>query len=125
MLVWVDAWQMQCCGDPFEIGSPVSWNVLAEADVEWLTSVLGAKPAAEVAYSEERHGDCERLPVLSGTVRSIELVFCQYARTGEALLPVPGSAVVTPTSAAIAWEVSPKGLSFVGYLVDLDVSAPA
>ena len=27
LLVWVDAWQMQCCGDPFAVGSSVEWTL--------------------------------------------------------------------------------------------------
>lgn len=37
LLVWVDAWQMQCCGDPFAVGSRVAWT-LSEPDREWLAS---------------------------------------------------------------------------------------
>jgi hypothetical protein len=125
MLVWVDGWQMQCCGDPFEVGSQVSWTILAEVDVKWLTSVLGPDRAATVDCAEESHGAVEQLPVLEGTVRSIELVYCQYASDGRVQLPVPGSAVVTQTQAAIGWEESRKGMSFVGYLVDIAVSEPA
>jgi hypothetical protein len=25
MMVWVDGWQMQCCGDPFSVGSADGW----------------------------------------------------------------------------------------------------
>ena len=27
-LVWVDAWQQECCGDPFAIGDAVTWPQL-------------------------------------------------------------------------------------------------
>jgi hypothetical protein len=31
LVVWVDGWQMQCCGTPFAVGSQVAWT-LGEAD---------------------------------------------------------------------------------------------
>ena len=27
MTVWVDSWQMQCCGEPFCRGSQVAWTL--------------------------------------------------------------------------------------------------
>lgn len=121
-LVWVDEWQLMCCGDPFEVGSAVSWNVHPEVDTEWLASVLGPERAAEVTHAEEHHGDLEQLPVVAGTVRAIELVYCEFASNGRVQLPVPGSAVLTPVAAVNGSEERRKGLSLVGYLVSLDVS---
>lgn len=47
MTLWVDAWQLQCCGEPFRLGSPVAWMV-READPDWLQAVLGAEATAGV-----------------------------------------------------------------------------
>jgi Family of unknown function (DUF6578) len=55
MTLWVDAWQMQCCGEPFRLGSPVAWTV-READPDWLEAVLGAGAAPGVNGAEEHHG---------------------------------------------------------------------
>ena len=35
LTVWVDSWQMQCCGEPFRVGSQVTWT-LGAADQDWL-----------------------------------------------------------------------------------------
>ena len=29
MTIWVDGWQMQCCGEPFRLGSQVAWTLRA------------------------------------------------------------------------------------------------
>lgn len=54
--VWVEAWQIQCCGDAFEVGSKVEWTLCEQSDRDWLTSVLGDEFAREITYSEEHHG---------------------------------------------------------------------
>ncbi|MFD0474010.1 DUF6578 domain-containing protein [Nonomuraea thailandensis] len=54
--VWVDDWQMQCCGEPFHVGSTVSWT-LTPADRDWLTQVLGEETAATIDWGEEHHSD--------------------------------------------------------------------
>ncbi len=41
MTVWVDSWQMRCCGEPFRVGSQVAWT-LSGADPDWLGAMLGA-----------------------------------------------------------------------------------
>jgi hypothetical protein len=41
MTVWVDAWQLQCCGKPFGVGSRVSWT-LAGRVPSWVIAALGA-----------------------------------------------------------------------------------
>lgn len=38
--MWADDWQMQCCGEPFRVGSEVAWT-LGEADRDWLEEMLG------------------------------------------------------------------------------------
>jgi hypothetical protein len=45
MTVWEEDWQMQCCGDPFSLGTSVTWT-LDKADRDWLASVLGDDRAA-------------------------------------------------------------------------------
>jgi uncharacterized protein DUF6578 len=42
MTVWVDSWQMQCCGDPFRRGSKVAWT-LRDADPDWFDVMLGPR----------------------------------------------------------------------------------
>ena len=39
MAVWVNSWQMQCCGDPFRRGSKVAWT-LRDVDSDWFDAML-------------------------------------------------------------------------------------
>ena len=55
MTVWVDSWQMQCCGEPFHVGSPVTWT-LGDAGPEWLEATLGADARHTVDAAEGHHG---------------------------------------------------------------------
>src|SRR3954451_24359290 len=94
-LVWVDDWQLQCCGDPFSVGSEVTWTLSHEPDREWLTEVIGAAFASSVTHAEEHHGGLpESWPRTTGRVTAIRSVFCRYAPVGtdsRTLSPVPGS----------------------------------
>ena len=45
--VWIDDWQMQCCGDHFRVGQRVEFSTMtAEVDREFLGGVLGEQRAA-------------------------------------------------------------------------------
>jgi hypothetical protein len=120
--VWVDGWQMQCCGEPFAVGSQISWT-LGDVDREWLGGVLGAR-AAEIDAAEEHHGDVpEGAPETVAIVSGISAVHCRYAPApgsdSNALYPVPASAVLTELTSADGWTPDRADLHFAGYLVDL------
>jgi hypothetical protein len=59
LTVWVGSWQMQCCGEPFSVGQPVSW-MLGDADQDWLMTMLGADAQVTVDAAEEHHGGLSR-----------------------------------------------------------------
>ena len=81
MTIWVDAWQMQCCGELFSVGSRVAWT-LAKADPDRLTPLLGASVTIDAA--EEHHGGVpDATPRTKATVTAISAVHCQHA-------PAPG-----------------------------------
>ena len=122
--VWVDDWQMQCCGDSFGVGDDVAWTG-READSEWLQRVFGPDSPVSVDAAEEHHGgvddDC---PVTVGTVASIDAVHCRYevgpgpdGRGGR--YPVPGSGRRHTVGSADGWAANLDVLRFVGYLVQL------
>ena len=124
--IWVEAWQLQCCGEPFEVGQPVSWTVASVVDREYLTNVIGAEAAAAVSDYEDHHDVAEGdVRPLSGTVRDIAAISCQFAPRGRALYPVPGTAVVETRSRADGWEHEDESLKFMGYIVTLSSPAPA
>ncbi|WP_261954160.1 DUF6578 domain-containing protein [Streptomyces nigrescens] len=121
--VWMDSWQMECCGEPFALGAEVSWAVVAP-DREWLTKVLGAETAATVDAAEEHHGGSpQQSAPVRGTVTGISAVHCRFAplpgEPDRTRHPVPGSGTLTPLSSARRWTSGRDGLDFVGFLVDL------
>ncbi|MDX6764822.1 DUF6578 domain-containing protein [Streptomyces sp. F8] len=61
LTVWVDDWQMQCCGEGFAPGDVVSWQLL-EADPEDYADVVGEDLAAGIDFHEEHHGGGEGAP---------------------------------------------------------------
>ena len=116
---------MQCCGEPFAIGSVVRWT-LVPPDPDWFRSLLGD---IEVDASEEHHGLVEEGRVVTaGTVRSIYAVYVKRAPLPEGqprvLFPVTGTAQLRSRSSATGWEDEEDradDLTFEGYLVDLEV----
>ena len=121
MTIWVDGWQMQCCGEPFRLGSQVTWTLRA-ADPDWLEAVLGAQQIVDAA--EEHHGGVpeDSMPI-RGTVTHIAAVHCRYApRSGSesrTIYPVAGSGVLTDIDSADGWTADRGDERFVGYLVQL------
>ncbi|MGO4603919.1 DUF6578 domain-containing protein [Terrabacter sp. 2YAF2] len=118
-VVWVDAWQMQCCGEPFAAGDRVGWTLRDLPRGCLFDDVVGSEVAARITHAEEHHGAVpEDAPVVHGTVRAIVAAHARYVRESRW---VPGE-LRTVRSADGTDEVS--GLSFNGYVVDLDVAAP-
>ena len=122
LTVWVDGWQMQCCGEPFAVGSQVSWTH-RPCRYGLLGAVLGAR-AAGVDAAEEHHGGLsEEVPETAATVSGISAVHCRYAPApggdSRVLYPVRDSAVVTELTRADGWTPDRVDLRFAGYLVDL------
>lgn len=77
-VVWVDGWQMACCGKPFSIGDSIAWTVSSKVDRSFLGRVTSPEMAERIDYSEEHHGDDEMALSLTGIVRSILLASCRY-----------------------------------------------
>jgi hypothetical protein len=117
-------WQWQCCGEPFRVGSHVSWT-LVPLDLTFLATILGEDAASSVTEAEEHHDLPQDAPRTSGQVTAIRAVYCRLAPVPDGdprdLHPVEGSGIVEGRESAIRWEPEIEGLSFRGYLVDLDV----
>ena len=96
MKIFIEAWQMQCCGDPFKVGDSVEWNVVNNND----------------GYYYERHGGTapDKLIAVTGTVSNILAV---YRRDNAEEFTVE-------VSAADGWEKEIDGAKFDYYIVTLD-----
>jgi hypothetical protein len=69
---------MQCCGEPFAVGSQVSWTQ-GDVDTDWLGAVLGAKATGVDAAEDHHVGLSEEVPETVATVSGISAVHCRYA----------------------------------------------
>ena len=127
--VWMDGWQLECCGEPFTVGQQVSWSV-HESDREWLEKMLGVESAREIGWAEDHHGSItEDETSLSGIVISIRVVHQRYepvpGQGSRNLYPVTGSATLTSIQSTGQHGRVPDGRQLVGYVVELEASAPA
>jgi len=123
--VWVDDWQMQCCGQPIEVGAKVSWTLKPADDLDFAAAVLGQELAQSLTHAEEHHGGLpDGAPVTVGTVTAIKAVRCRYDRApggdDKTLYPVEGTVDLREVSRADGWERDEPDLRFVCYLVDVD-----
>jgi hypothetical protein len=118
--VWVDSWQMQCCGEPLGLGSQVAWTLCA-ADPDWLHAILGADAQRAMDAPEEHHGsvpnDTEPDPrARSRASRPSTVASCpadsdsQTAVPGTGSLPTSdrrtGRPLIAVTSASLATSYS-------------------
>lgn len=117
--VWVDDWQMQCCGTEFGVGSTVEWAVRGP-DRDWLDTAVGPRLAATVTHAEEHHGG-DTPETVAGVVTAIKAVYHRLAPSPDSrmLVPVPDTAVLVPVERADGWEPARDGLTFRGYLADV------
>ncbi|MFD4370748.1 DUF6578 domain-containing protein [Streptomyces sp. NPDC058486] len=124
--VWVDDWQMQCCGESFAPGDVVAWRLL-EADPEDYADIVGSERAEEIDFREEHHGEGEGRAPTSVEVVSITEVHCRYGVPPGAKErvnhPVPGTTVLVPVKEADGWAKARPDVSFTGYLVTVRAGA--
>lgn len=56
-MVWVDAWQVQCCGTTFAVGSEVAWQLSDQVDTDGLAVAVGEEVARRITHIEDHHRD--------------------------------------------------------------------
>jgi hypothetical protein len=95
---------MQCCGDAFRVGGPVDWRLSPSTDHAWLTEIFGDTPHREPSHFYDHHSEEPPPPSQPGVVTSITAVHCTYRKSGQALTPVAGSAVLSARATADGWE---------------------
>ncbi len=127
-VVWVAAWQMECCGDPFSVGDRVVWTVDRAVDDDWFVAALGPDMAARITHSEEHHADHEEdLLEVSGRVLSIIRAWGSYGpqNPGDQVhVPLPGSARFIEVNNSDGVERHAfSDLTFNGWIVELDQDA--
>lgn len=126
LTIWVDAWQQECCGVPWTIGSRVSWTLAEVGEDHRLESLFPADAAVVIDAREEHHGaDADDNERTNGAVIAVRGVQVRHEPTlgGNDLQPVPGSATLTALTHSNGEELRWDG--FVGYLVELDADVAA
>ena len=123
--VWIDDWQMQCCGDPFALGSTVTWSTIPVTDTSGFAEFLDEETATGITDCEERHAhEDQELEEIEGVVHSIDAVFCQRRMEGGMNVPIPGSGFCEPrssvTNGSEPEESQGVRRSFVGYIVRVE-----
>ncbi|MFB6957219.1 DUF6578 domain-containing protein [Streptomyces sp. NPDC056309] len=120
LTVWVDDWQIQCCGQNFAPGDVVSWKLL-EVDPEDYADVVGSERATEIDFREEHHGQEEEQAPTWLEVLTIAEVHCRYEvpqdGTANVYHPVPGTTVLVPVREADGWAKTQPDVRFAGYMV--------
>ncbi|MGA5043904.1 DUF6578 domain-containing protein [Streptomyces arboris] len=120
LTIWIDDWQIQCCGQSFAPGDVVSWTLL-EVDPEDYADIVGGERAAEIDFREEHHGQGDGHAPTPVEVVSIAEVHCRYGvppgATDEVSCPVPGTTELVSVKEADGWAKARPDVSFAGYLV--------
>jgi hypothetical protein len=124
---------LMCCGDPFAVGSTVTWLLypVEDDDRRFFVAVFGEVDGGRVTDVEERHdfGGWAAAPALTpvtGVVRSIEAAswaFRPQPVDEQDPYPPPDSVVVEARSSASRHD-EVGGQWCCGYLVDLEVADP-
>ncbi|CAL9423861.1 hypothetical protein SUDANB120_01904 [Streptomyces sp. enrichment culture] len=118
--IWVDDWQMQCCGESFGRGDVVSWTLL-EADPEDYADTVGRERADGIDFREEHHGQEGGHAPTSVEVVSITEVHCRYGvppgAADKVQCAVPDTTVLVPVEQADGWAKARPDVRFAGYLV--------
>ncbi|TLG75429.1 DUF6578 domain-containing protein [Culicoidibacter larvae] len=113
VIVWVDGWQMQCCGTAFNIGSIIEWKV---SQVSYDLSPI--EDLGVIDYYYDDHAYNNTVSVLSGEVVEICKVYHAYKldEVNNVYRPVSGK-LEKFNQEADGWEVDYDSWKFVAYLV--------
>ena len=121
--LFMEHWQIQCCGEPFGVGDNVSWPTTPVTGRSFL-DFLGDR-AGEVDAYEDHHLPGEPVVVCEGVVSAIEAVFCLYEHvSGQRFRPRLGTTEFQTRSFVDGREpyepIADVHRRFVGYLIAID-----
>ena len=112
LTVHVEAWQQQCCGEDFRVGSTVRWTVQPGGpEPTWIGGLLGPAWGSRVGWHEEHHVPDDRARALVARVRTIwELDYDLEPIPGEsrAYQPTPGTGRLTRVISIDPWGPHPR-----------------
>ena len=110
--VWVDAWQMQCCGDAFIIGSKIEWDI-----VPYTFELPPVTEISSIDYYYDAHSAADT-QTITGTVTEIYSVYQKYELepTGKVQIPVAGKLIKCDREAD-GWHTNIEEYRFAAYFV--------
>lgn len=123
-VVWYSSWQMECCGDEFEVGADVTLTVGEDPNDEWFSAALGPEMAATITHVEDHHGDhAQGLAEICGRVEKITAVWGAFGLRSpddRALSPLPGTQYFVDVDRTNPGVGSTNShLTFNGWIVEL------
>jgi len=117
-MVYIESWQMQCCGKPFKIGDRIEWTACKWED-DWVD------PIGKIDYIYENHNvSGKALYTLIATVSEIKAQYYTTElrpspRLNNAELPHMVYVKAIDVTEADGWDEDAEGLDFGSYMVSL------
>jgi hypothetical protein len=113
--VWIDSWQMQCCGTPFKIDDKIKWTAL-----KWEFE----KPVVDVGnidfYYENHAESNDNLFDIEGIVSEIFAIHFVYKLNTETRVQIAISGKTVPVNEADGWDKDmSEEMQFSAYYVKL------
>jgi len=116
--VYIEAWQIQCCGYHFKIGESIKWRLEHYGKVMEFYEDAGI-----IDYYYENHPlNTSGYYVLLGTVASIDILYTKLIpdRSRGTNCVMRSDSYSKPVKEAFIWEKNERKFSFDGYIVHFD-----
>ena len=118
LIIYIEDWQIQCCGKPFKIGDTVEWIVHEDGKPSECSDNVIAY------YYEHQSSDWEKLFIITGVVDASKALFYylelrQYPDKKRGAYYQPIYKMAREVLVADGWDEDIKNLEFGGYEVSL------
>lgn len=112
--IWVENWELECCGNAFKTGDAVSW-IVSECKTVYPDIV-----PCKVDYYYNNHARADEITYkLDGTVSEIEAIYALYQQVERTLIPIAYKLVPFEDEAYGQRLDSINEYKFCGYLVHI------
>ena len=113
--IYYESWQIQCCGDPFEVGERIDWTCIMPTDIKNAHGVV-------LDFQEEHHGFATHS--ICGTVDKIVAERSEFPKGKRVVRYEAAQIIKEEISKANGWESEIKDdetteRTFCGYIVTL------
>ena len=113
--IYYESWQIQCCGDPFEVGEKIDWTCIMPTDFKNAHGIV-------LDFQEEHHGFATH--TICGTVDKIVAERSEFPKGKRIVRYEAAQTIQEEISKANGWEKNYKDdetteRTFWGYIVTL------